>query len=126
MTQSREEIATARLRRFGKPLLSAAVLGLVAMAAVAYFSTGEQTWHHLRRFTPRYVVACFGLVAMAWYGVNFLLGTGLHTFGFGTGGGTIVFASLTLQGLFLTLATLRHALNNLPPPTFHPPRNQTV
>jgi ABC-type transport system involved in cytochrome c biogenesis permease subunit len=27
-------------------------------------------------------------VLMAWYGVNYVLGTGLHSYGFGTGGGT--------------------------------------
>ena len=26
------------------------------------------------------------LVLMAWYGVNFVLGTGLHSYGFGSGG----------------------------------------
>lgn len=25
---------------------------------------------------------------MAWYGVNYVLGTGLHSYGFGGGGGT--------------------------------------
>jgi hypothetical protein len=28
----------------------------------------------------------FLLVLMAWYGVNFILGTGLHSYGFGSGG----------------------------------------
>jgi cytochrome c-type biogenesis protein CcsB len=31
-------------------------------------------------------VLCFLSVLMAWYGVNFVLGTGLHSYGFGTGG----------------------------------------
>jgi cytochrome c-type biogenesis protein CcsB len=31
-------------------------------------------------------VLCFQSVVMAWYGVNFVLGTGLHSYGFGTGG----------------------------------------
>ncbi len=31
-------------------------------------------------------VACFTLVVMAWYGVNFILGAGLHSYGFGAGG----------------------------------------
>ena len=31
-------------------------------------------------------LALFFLVIMAWYGVNFILGKGLHSYGFGTGG----------------------------------------
>ncbi len=40
-------------------------------------------------------VFCFASVLMAWYGVNFVLGTGLHTYGFVEGGG---------QGIVLTCA----------------------
>ena len=32
------------------------------------------------------LVLGFSLVIMAWYGVNFVLGAGLHTYGFGAGG----------------------------------------
>ncbi len=32
-------------------------------------------------------VVCFLAVLMAWYGVNFVIGVGLHTYGFGHGGG---------------------------------------
>ena len=31
-------------------------------------------------------VIAFSLVVMAWYGVNFILGAGLHSYGFGAGG----------------------------------------
>jgi len=40
-------------------------------------------------------VICFLLVVMAWYGVNFVLGAGLHSYGFGSG------ASNTYVGLVL-------------------------
>src|SRR5881275_1316863 len=33
-------------------------------------------------------VVCFLAVLMAWYGVNFVLGKGLHSYGFGIGGET--------------------------------------
>ncbi|PYK71243.1 MAG: hypothetical protein DME44_08575, partial [Verrucomicrobia bacterium] len=43
-------------------------------------------------------VVCFLAVLMAWYGVNFVLGKGLHSYGFGIGGesyvGTFVIADL--------------------------------
>jgi ABC-type transport system involved in cytochrome c biogenesis permease subunit len=38
-------------------------------------------------------ILCFQSVLMAWYGVNFILGVGLHSYGFGSGGfeGAVVF-----------------------------------
>jgi ABC-type transport system involved in cytochrome c biogenesis permease subunit len=44
-----------------------------------------------------------GLVAITftWYGVNFLLGTGLHSYGFGSGGEIWYFGYIALEGLFL-------------------------
>jgi cytochrome c-type biogenesis protein CcsB len=52
-------------------------------------------------------VACFCLVIMAWYGVNFVLGAGLHSYGFGGGGQGYVFAVVFLQWLFAALAIHR-------------------
>lgn len=46
-------------------------------------------------------VLCFSAVVMAWYGVNFWLGKGLHSYGFGVGGGRYVAATLALDGIFL-------------------------
>src|SRR5262249_33590090 len=41
-------------------------------------------------------VICFSAVVRAWYGVNFILGTGLHSYGFGSGNnGWVYFAALT-------------------------------
>jgi cytochrome c-type biogenesis protein CcsB len=62
-------------------------------------------------------VVCFLAVLMAWYGVNFVLGKGLHSYGFGIGGesyvGTFVIADL----LFVAFAIWRYrsskrAVNN--------------
>jgi cytochrome c-type biogenesis protein CcsB len=62
-------------------------------------------------------VVCFLAVLMAWYGVNFVLGKGLHSYGFGIGGesyvGTLVIADL----LFVAFAIWRYrsskrAVNN--------------
>jgi hypothetical protein len=41
-------------------------------------------------------VVCFGSVLMAWYGVNFVLGVGLHSYGFSAGGGQGVVLLTTL------------------------------
>ena len=54
-------------------------------------------------------VICFALVVMAWYGVNFVLGAGLHSYGFGGGGQPYVFGAIALQGLFVAAAAIRWA-----------------
>jgi phosphoglycerol transferase MdoB-like AlkP superfamily enzyme len=54
-------------------------------------------------------VVCFNAVLMAWYGVNFVLGTGLHSYGFTTGGSELMVASIVgLDLLFVLAATIRH------------------
>lgn len=51
-------------------------------------------------------VASFSLVIMAWYGVNYVLGAGLHSYGFGAGGVEYVFAFVLLHFLFIGMAWL--------------------
>jgi cytochrome c-type biogenesis protein CcsB len=53
-------------------------------------------------------VMCFSLVVMAWYGVNFVLGAGLHSYGFGDGGRVYVLAALAAQLLFVAAAARVH------------------
>ena len=53
-------------------------------------------------------VSCFALVVMAWYGVNFVLGVGLHSYGFGSGGEKFVLLALAAQFLYVAIATVRH------------------
>jgi hypothetical protein len=45
---------------------------------------------------------------MAWYGVNFVLGKGLHSYGFGIGGETYVATFVIADLLFVAFAILRH------------------
>lgn len=51
---------------------------------------------------------CFSAILMAWYGVNFVLGAGLHSYGFGIGGEEYVIGFLVVEGLFLGFAAMRH------------------
>ncbi len=51
---------------------------------------------------------CFLAILMAWYGVNFVLGKGLHSYGFGIGGEGYVAGFLLVDGLFLAFAAYRH------------------
>ncbi|MEM6599628.1 MAG: cytochrome c biogenesis protein CcsA, partial [Cyanobacteria bacterium P01_C01_bin.69] len=54
-------------------------------------------------------VVSFNAVLMAWYGVNFVLGTGLHSYGFGTGGSALILASAVGVDLcFVLAAAARH------------------
>jgi len=46
-------------------------------------------------------------VLMAWYGVNFILGTGLHSYGFGSGGYAYVGAFVAFEIAVITAAFLR-------------------
>jgi cytochrome c-type biogenesis protein CcsB len=59
-------------------------------------------------------VVCFQAIIMAAYGVNYVLGTGKHSYGFGAGGewavGTYVLAELML----VALAVWRYRLINVP------------
>jgi ABC-type transport system involved in cytochrome c biogenesis permease subunit len=47
------------------------------------------------------------LVLMAWYGVNFVLGTGLHSYGFGSGGYWYVGGFVAFELLVITAALMR-------------------
>jgi cytochrome c-type biogenesis protein CcsB len=49
-------------------------------------------------------VITFSLVIMAWYGVNFVLGAGLHSYGFGAGGVEYVSVFVLLHFLFVAYA----------------------
>jgi cytochrome c-type biogenesis protein CcsB len=53
-------------------------------------------------------VVCFLAVLMAWYGVNFVLGKGLHSYGFGIGGETYVATFIVVDLLFVAFATWRY------------------
>jgi cytochrome c-type biogenesis protein CcsB len=50
-------------------------------------------------------IVAFSLVIMAWYGVNFALGAGLHTYGFGAGGVEYVTAFVIAHLLYVAYVT---------------------
>ena len=52
-------------------------------------------------------IAGFLTILMAWYGVNFVLGKGLHSYGFGSGGQSYVAAFALAELAFLAFALLR-------------------
>ena len=58
----------------------------------------------------------------AWYGVNFVLGKGLHSYGFGLGGETYVATFVLADLLFVAFAIWRY--RNTKPP--RPPTSPTA
>ena len=59
-------------------------------------------------------VMAFQGVVMAWYGVNYVLGAGLHSYGFGTGGVRYVAIFIGVETLYVLWATAKHRLNQRP------------
>lgn len=53
------------------------------------------------------IIAFLG-VLMAWYGVNYVLGAGLHSYGFGTGGYQYVGIYVAVEILYVAWATYKH------------------
>lgn len=53
-------------------------------------------------------ILAFQGVLMAWYGVNYVLGAGLHSYGFGTGGVKYVACYVLAEVAFVLFATLRY------------------
>jgi cytochrome c-type biogenesis protein CcsB len=61
-------------------------------------------------------VVCFLAVLMAWYGVNFILGKGLHSYGFGLGGESYVYSFVVLDLLYVGLAVWRQRSSRVTAP----------
>ncbi len=62
----------------------------------------------------------FQTVLMAWYGVNFILGTGLHSYGFGSGGvsyavGFVIFEVVLVGIAILKASRMKRPLIDAPP-----------
>ena len=70
-----------------------------------------------QRGLPALAVACFSLIVMAWYGVNFVLGAGLHSYGFGGGGQGWVYTAVGFELFYAGLALLmsRPGAMDVPP-----------
>ena len=65
-------------------------------------------------------VVCFLVVLMAWYGVNFVLGKGLHSYGFGLGGEAYVVSFVMADLLFVAFAIWRYRGTKPPRPPSSP------
>lgn len=59
-------------------------------------------------------VLAFLSVLMAWYGVNFVLGAGLHSYGFGSGGFEYAAAFVAIELVFVGVALFRNRKSSPP------------
>lgn len=59
-------------------------------------------------------VSCFSLVIVAWYGVNFVLGAGLHSYGFGGGGKWFMGTLIGVQAVYVSFALWRSRPSAMP------------
>lgn len=50
----------------------------------------------------------FMAISFTWYGVNYILGTGLHSYGFGSGKDLYYYLFLLIQLFFLIIISLKH------------------
>lgn len=72
------------------------------------------TFHHIRDFGLA-IGSIAGLIAISftWYGVNYVLGTGLHSYGFGSGGELFYFLYVAAECLFiLSVILLKNKTKN--------------
>jgi cytochrome c-type biogenesis protein CcsB len=81
-----------------------ALVALLGYLAVLHARYGGAVGH---RGLAVFTVICFSLVVMAWYGVNFVLGAGLHSYGFGGGGQGFVYLAVVAQWLYAGIALRR-------------------
>ena len=81
-----------------------ALVALLGYLGVLHARLGGAVGH---RGLAAMSIVCFSLVVMAWYGVNFVLGAGLHSYGFGDGGQGFVFLAVFFQWLYAGIAVLR-------------------
>jgi ABC-type transport system involved in cytochrome c biogenesis permease subunit len=51
------------------------------------------------------------LVFLTFYGVNYVFGKGLHTYGFGEGSQTAMFGFFALEAMIISAATMVHMVN---------------
>ena len=77
-----------------------ALLGYLAVIHARF--TGWMTQFGFTVWT----VISFTLVVMAWYGVNFVLGVGLHSYGFSTGGRGTVAACVLAQIVYIAIVAI--------------------
>jgi len=81
---------------------------IVLLVYMAILHGKSTAWIPPKRFVPL-VAGAFMSVMMAWFGVNYILATGLHSYGFSEGGAIFLGSFFAIQTGFLLLAHFKLA-----------------
>ncbi len=79
---------------------------IVLLVYMAILHGKYTSWIPPHRFVPL-VAGAFMSVMMAWFGVNYILATGLHSYGFSEGGAIFLGSFFAIQTALLILAVLK-------------------
>jgi ABC-type transport system involved in cytochrome c biogenesis permease subunit len=79
---------------------------IVLLVYMAILHGKSTSWIPPQRFIPL-VAAAFMSVMMAWFGVNYILASGLHSYGFSEGGAVFLGSFFAVQIVVIILATVR-------------------
>lgn len=79
---------------------------IVLLVYMAILHGKSTSWIPPKRFVP-FVAAAFMSVMMAWFGVNYILASGLHSYGFSEGGAVFLGTFFLVQILILILSGKR-------------------
>lgn len=79
---------------------------IVLLVYMAILHGKNTTWIPPRRFIPL-VAGAFMSVMMAWFGVNYILATGLHSYGFSEGGAIFLGSFFLIQITILIVTQIR-------------------
>ncbi len=81
---------------------------IVLLVYMAILHGKYSSWIPPQRFVPL-VAGAFMSVMMAWFGVNYILASGLHSYGFSEGGAIFLGTFFLLQIAVLALGTIKKA-----------------
>jgi cytochrome c-type biogenesis protein CcsB len=79
---------------------------IVLLVYMAILHGKYTSWIPPQRFVPL-VAGAFMSVMMAWFGVNYILASGLHSYGFSEGGAIFLGSFFAIQILILVLGTVK-------------------
>jgi ABC-type transport system involved in cytochrome c biogenesis permease subunit len=75
---------------------------IVLLIYMAILHGRYTSWISAHRFVPM-VAGAFMSVMMAWFGVNYILASGLHSYGFSEGGAVFLASFFLIQGVILII-----------------------
>jgi ABC-type transport system involved in cytochrome c biogenesis permease subunit len=80
---------------------------IVLLVYMAILHGKSTSWIPPHRFIPM-VAGAFMTVMMAWFGVNYILASGLHSYGFSEGGAIFLGSFFAIQIVLILLSTIKN------------------